>query len=87
MSTVIHLFSKWVMCTLGVKNRDESRKSYVSYFKNFFKDVGAPPPFTIILNTMTIIWVHFQIEPKIAHSFPVIASGNTVYQNNRVSCF
>lgn len=31
MTTVIHLCSKWVMCTLDFKNRDESGKSYVSH--------------------------------------------------------
>lgn len=36
---------------------------------------------------MTIIGVHIQIELKIAHSFPIIAFGNTIYQNNNLSYF
>lgn len=36
---------------------------------------------------MTIIGVHIQIELKITHSFPIIAFGNTIYQNNNLSYF
>lgn len=55
--------------------------------KKLFKDLGTPPPFTVILNMMTIIGVCIQIELKIAHSFPIIAFGNTIYQNNNLSYF